>query len=420
MKKATLTMADARALASCSLCGLCQTVCPVFRATRRAGDGPRDKIAILRAWQNGAINDRQCAESVARCLLCSLCARVCPAQIPLNRVFRHARALLRANFHLGWRQRAFLAALAASPKITDKPQKLLAFCQTLALEGYIPEALRKPGPIMFRLAPKPFSAPQLPETAGNRPRVLLYPGCLARGFLPTIAQACVRALDAAGLEPVFAPSLLCCGRLQASLGRTKTATSLVRQNLKIIGALQFDLVATPCPECLATITKIWPELVGLNSAEKELATRLAAKTFDISVALAHHNFTSQSAIPPKAIWHRPCLLPDAAEDAALKITSHAGENPLASRSPCCGGFPGLIPATIGAALQNKPAMNPPEKIAGAARDEFAIAGAALVITACPACVLRLNHGFRRRGDKIRARHCVEVFAQRSPCPPMRG
>jgi glycolate oxidase iron-sulfur subunit len=37
-------------------------------------------------------------------------------------------------------------------------------------------------------------------------------------------------------------------------------------------------------------------------------------------------------------------------------------------------------------------------------------GADLLVTTCPACILQLSHGVRRRGLKVEVRHLTEVVS----------
>src|ERR1019366_7760567 len=65
--------------ASCSGCGLCLLVCPVWRRQRDIGLTP---LGRAKALQHGAVA-ADIAESIQSCTLCAACEPVCPEEIAL-------------------------------------------------------------------------------------------------------------------------------------------------------------------------------------------------------------------------------------------------------------------------------------------------------------------------------------------------
>jgi len=65
--------------ASCSGCGLCLLVCPVWRRDRDVGLSP---LGRAKALQHGAVA-ADIAASIQRCTLCAACEPVCPEEIGL-------------------------------------------------------------------------------------------------------------------------------------------------------------------------------------------------------------------------------------------------------------------------------------------------------------------------------------------------
>lgn len=60
----------------CSLCGMCNAVCPIFRATLHEGSSPRGK-AIL-------IKQKMVPWRFYDCTLCGACVKVCPAEVDME------------------------------------------------------------------------------------------------------------------------------------------------------------------------------------------------------------------------------------------------------------------------------------------------------------------------------------------------
>lgn len=65
--------------ASCSGCGLCLLVCPVWRRDRDIGLTPLGRAKALQFGASAA----DIAESIQSCTLCAACEPVCPEEIPL-------------------------------------------------------------------------------------------------------------------------------------------------------------------------------------------------------------------------------------------------------------------------------------------------------------------------------------------------
>ena len=54
-----------------------------------------------------------------------------------------------------------------------------------------------------------------------------------------------------------------------------------------------------------------------------------------------------------------------------------------------------------------------EGAAGAGSPREASAGADVVVTSCPACIIQLSHGIRKRSLPIRVRHITEMVGSRT-------
>ena len=77
----------------CIRCGLCLSVCPLYRLTLNETDSPRARVALLRAVREELV-ERPTGETAAlffRCMLCGACSYVCPSNIPLSQMFGMAK-----------------------------------------------------------------------------------------------------------------------------------------------------------------------------------------------------------------------------------------------------------------------------------------------------------------------------------------
>lgn len=75
-------------ISKCSKCGLCQTVCPIYKKTLNECDGARGKIAMLEGVLNGILKVNDTMISYLRkCEGCNLCEAACPAGIRIRDIF---------------------------------------------------------------------------------------------------------------------------------------------------------------------------------------------------------------------------------------------------------------------------------------------------------------------------------------------
>src|SRR5438309_3947927 len=76
----------------CIRCAACLTTCPTYVVTHKEEEGPRGRIAIMRAIVEGHLDVTEDAiEHLDNCLLCEACTNVCPSGVqmePMGIAFR--------------------------------------------------------------------------------------------------------------------------------------------------------------------------------------------------------------------------------------------------------------------------------------------------------------------------------------------
>ncbi len=77
----------------CVRCGLCLPHCPTFTQTKEENHGPRGRIGLIQALDQGALKpDPWIQEALESCLSCYQCQSVCPAQVDYSALIETARA----------------------------------------------------------------------------------------------------------------------------------------------------------------------------------------------------------------------------------------------------------------------------------------------------------------------------------------
>jgi len=75
----------------CTKCGLCKSLCPVFKIIREEQVSPRGKAMLL--------NEKVYDKIVYECSLCKACEEKCPLNLKLCDAFRKARKVLVETKH---------------------------------------------------------------------------------------------------------------------------------------------------------------------------------------------------------------------------------------------------------------------------------------------------------------------------------
>src|SRR5919205_365371 len=120
--------AEERKLLACVHCGLCLEACPTYVHTSDENDGPRGRVYLMRAVNEGrlALASETFARHIDRCLGCRACESACPAGVEYGQLLEAARADIAAGgSQKGWTARALRLALR---HVWSRPSRLrLAF-----------------------------------------------------------------------------------------------------------------------------------------------------------------------------------------------------------------------------------------------------------------------------------------------------
>lgn len=365
-------------LRDCSFCGLCNSACPVFAACGHEPHGPRGKLAIIRQWLKGELQNADIREPLEACAGCGQCERVCPAHLPLSRIFHAARSSAQRRDRL---TDTAGGLFYGAPRLLDYVQPFLALAQKLA-PGVAPGKYFPP------LALRPCAPVRLGSGKG---RLVLFAGCVARRLLPDIGRASVRLLAKLGFETLLPGGLACCGGSCAAGLSPEKSMRLARHNLLLLAKLDFDYLVTPCPSCLAAIRTIWPACGGAAIAAR---ARYIGEFFpDVSAPRAAH-------AAAEVCVHQPCSMPERQSGLACL----ASANRLAG---CCGGRLGRVRPAGASGADASPGAAVGERL----RASIAATGAKLVVSDCPRCVLNIAAAFERRLRRPKVVHSAQFYLE---------
>jgi glycolate oxidase iron-sulfur subunit len=409
-------------LVGCMRCGFCQSVCPLYAETGRETDVARGKLAMLDGLAHQLLADPEgVRQRLERCLLCGSCTAGCPSGVKTTDIFLQARAVLTAYLGLSPAKRVVFRQLLARPALFDRLmgwaprlQGLIARPASAELGTSCARAQAWLGSRHFRrLAERPLHA-DIPSrrTAPGRAGLTaaVYVGCLTDKLFPGAGKALLEVLEHYGVGVSLPAGQACCGIPALAAGDGRGFRRLLAHNLALYDPARFDVLVTPCATCAATIRKMWPVMAqGLPPAQAERVRLIARRARDASELLVAQGLAPQPAGEGQGeavTFHDPCHLKKslgvAAEPRRLLAAAGWRLAEMAESDWCCGmgGSFNLAHYELSAAIGRRKLAN------------LAATGARVVATGCPACLVQLSDGLSREGQKVRARHYLELCAQR--------
>src|ERR1700694_2937140 len=213
----------------CIRCAACLTSCPTYVVTHKEEEGPRGRIAIMRAIVEGHLDVTPDAVThLDNCLLCEACTNVCPAGVQMESMgiaFRESLAAskasrrkpLAARFAFDWLfgdlahfrllGRLIWLYQRSGVQWLARHSGLLRLLGVQAMESMLPNVP----------PPARFVVPQ-GQTVGQGRSVRVFAGCIRSTAFAATTDATSRLIGAFGCQAELTRGQVCCGALQAHSG----------------------------------------------------------------------------------------------------------------------------------------------------------------------------------------------------------
>lgn len=357
----------------CSKCGLCQSVCPIYKLTGNDCAVSRGKFVMLDGVLKGDLKlNRNINKYLDLCLKCDKCSNFCPSSIDVCKILETAKYNYEKNTLWG----KFIFFLESKYVFGN----LLKLFKTLIN----PHPLRE-GKQLFA-----SEASNRDVGAGeNKLKLLYFKGCVNNIF-PQTDKFLHKLFDNSDVE-IIEKDFDCCGLPFLSSGNLERFEEVKKHNLELMNC-DLDYILTDCASCESTLKGYFQPTrndVGLESSTYDLSLRANEKSvaipsfISLGELIANQNIKFKFEKPIKVTFHKPCHLEN--DDFWLKIIENC-ENveyvKMKDYDECCG-FSGEF-----AIKNHKISMQISKQKAQNAINT----GADYVITTCPACVLGLKQG----------------------------
>ncbi len=246
---------------------------------------------------------------------------------------------------------------------------------------------------------------------GDEVDVLFFTGC-AMAFddrNKKVGRALVALMKDAGIDfGVLGDAEACCGETARKLGYEYNFQVLVEQNVETLKEYKFKRIVTACPHCFNTLAHEYPQFGG--DFKVMHTTELLAEAGPRGLS----PLQGQSETPTdgqKVAFHDSCYLAryNGVFDAPRDVLDKAGVKRIELErkgltSFCCGGGGG----------QMWMETDPNTRINQRRLAEAVDAGADVVATACPYCLIMFDDAIRTtgRGEQVKVLDIAEILAEK--------
>lgn len=312
---------------SCSKCGLCQAVCPIYKITGNDCTVSRGQFIMLRGLIKGDLKmSAKLNRYLDLCLKCGACSKFCPSGIDIVDIITSAKA---EYFKL------------------HSSEKLISFIQKNLLFGLGVKTL---GIFAKNIKSKKFDK-----------KVLYFGGCSGK---IKGNKAVVKLMNTCNIE-VITPNFNCCGIPYMVRGDIDNFEKAKKDFLNTINKYGITDIVTTCASCEKTIKKFSDEINVKNIFEY----------------IRENNLELKLKNKKKVTFHKPCNIDNFQDiEWILNNTKNLEYVKMNEFDACCGlnGITKLNEYKILSKLFKKK------------HDNIKNSGAKIVLTSCLGCEAALN------------------------------
>ena len=361
----------------CTLCGMCLSYCPTYKATSDIRQSPMARIQVMREVVTSADDKYQYSidDSIAldSCLVCRACENMCPSKVPYADMLVTAKQTL-TNYSQQSMTIKVLMALVERPALLRllvliaKPlqpiaelvkkrlnsslkekinEKLISDADSHTEYKYkylykykLSETLRNLNNLLQGFEylkyvkaksanfPVDFSTKHVSRPAGLK-KVELFTGCMSSIFDRPVLDATRRLLVKSGVEVLVPENQTCCGAIHTHNGEKHKAAELALHNINAFSVNSHDTsqspdaiisVASGCGQELHHYDALLGDDVYCVASN---AKRFTDKVRDISTYLIENNIMADatfSAIDKVVLLHTPCSMKCNPEEKSAMVS----------------------------------------------------------------------------------------------------
>jgi len=386
----------------CSGCGLCQSVCPVYKILKTECAVSRGKFKLLNAIINKNFNySKKTSKFMDLCLHCQACTEFCPSGIDAQKIIETAQYDMLEQGIFSYPKFAMI--------------QILSNKFYMIIVKYIIEILRKTHIIEYldifknkelsllkealTVKVEPLTSPS--ETK-KKYKALYFKGCINNYINPSCENAVRKILDNTQIEIVEA-DFECCGLPLKSSGNFNEFKNIIKKNLALIDE-NVDYILFDCASCLSTFFE-YENFIDKN--DKKKFNKIKKKFISIYELLEKIEYEIEGPSEKQTVtFHYPCHTRNSKEQDIIKNILNKIPNTEYVESKesnsCCGAAGSYI--VTNNKISKAISINKAENIINTNSN--------IVLTTCPVCVLGLKQGLLEKKSDIQVQQLIEFLAQK--------
>lgn len=393
----------------CSKCGLCQSVCPVYKVTGNDCSVSRGKFIMLNGILKGDLKlNKNINKYIDMCLKCNACKNFCPSDIDARKIFTTVKSEYFNNVWYSKLVKMFQSRVVFNlfMNLVQIATNLYRFFKVDKIIGnsHVRSILQK-----SMLGKKIILANQFVggvEIQPNSPsftphpeslKVVYFPGCVNEYVNPRVKNAVENVLVKMGVN-VLPANFNCCGVPFLSSGNVEQFKKQAEYNLSQIPD-EFDSFLTDCASCQSAFKDYENYIDDERLLQKlRLINEKSVNVVDFVIKNAQYfQFTKKTTFT----FHKPChlenmeFLPE-----FLSKAKNIEYREMKDYDVCCGlsGEFAMKNPQISAEISSRKAKN------------ALFVDADYVVTSCPACVLGINQGLIENNAQAEVLNFIEFVS----------
>ena len=351
---------------TCSRCGLCQSVCPVYEVTKKETMVSRGFFSLLNGIVKGHLKfNKKIRKNIDKCLTCNKCKEYCPSGIDAEKIMISAKIASYTYAPL-WKK---LVLRGLYSKIFLRLASLIKLYLFFPILNF-----SKIGKILYEFLNPNIKYKKQTQSKTSNLKVVIFSGCINNYFNSSSLNAIKMILEQNGIKYTM-PDFDCCTMPAYNIGDIDNFKIFAKKNLLKVSD-NIDYILFDCATCKKAF-KTYIEV--LDGKIQQKAIHIFNKCKHINEFLLEQNIALPNIVE-KAFYHTPCHLD--CEEATLELMQKMNIEVVPSENRCCGSA-GLF------FIENIKISN---ALAAKKSQEVKISNAKFVMTDCPLCRLGLIKG----------------------------
>jgi glycolate oxidase iron-sulfur subunit len=404
---------------SCVKCGLCRSVCPVFKELRQEPFVARGHISLLSEFIKGNFDfdSEKSKDYLYKCLLCTTCVEACPNDSGTDTIVEIARRRI-VELHGLPLYKKVMAKLLLNRSLMDL-SVLSGSVLSIFLFNKNNDTSRQSANLKIKLpffdkdrlipplAPKTFYNKH--KSFGENPKISIFPGCLINYTYVAIGDSFINILHKLNISYIIDKKSSCCGAPIYFSGNFDDARVLAKRNIDLFYDQSIDYLLVLEPTCASMMKFDYPKLFMYFNDEEytQKALKLADKIID-PVKYLYDNTNIKEKLKDTGLtvtYHDPCHLKrtQRVKNEPRDLIKHAAHfTEMKEADRCCGNG-----GTFSIDYRDLSL-----KIASRKIDNILNTKAQALVTGCSACIMQLSEALHIAGhDEIKTLHTLELIDQ---------